>query len=383
MFHQPPAIGDRLGPYILEERIGQGGFGEVWRARHSVLQDKVVAAKIPTDSGYVGVLRREGILQHRLKHPSIVELLDIDIDHDPAYLVMEYVDGEDLRKRLAREGPLDLQVALSISEEILEALEAAHFAGTVHRDLKPGNVLLPREGGVKLTDFGLGSALDTSRSLLLRSRTMQSEEIDTIAGTLAYMAPEQQTGKGPIDERADIFAFGVILFEMVTGEMPIGAAIPRQIRAEVSPELDEVYRNCCAPLSHRYESVSDLLRALRALQRPRPAPWVDPFLPPRVKARPRIEKVERGVLGSELELPEPDRAGMFAGVGFLLFTVSVIVASIGVATMESGTTSGGRILLVGFVLGVFGLIFMGMSGERSDAESELSAGAKQHEHPDS
>lgn len=385
----PPAIGDRIGPYVLEERIGQGGFGEVWRARHSVLEEKVVAAKIPTEDGYIGVLRREGIIQHRLKHPLIVEMLDIDIDHDPPYLVMEYVEGGDLRKLITREAPLPAEKALRMAEAILEALQVAHEAGAIHRDLKPENVLLPREGGIKLTDFGLGTAIDASRPMLLRSQTMRSEEIGTVAGTLAYMAPEQRSGKGPVDGRADIFAFGVILFELITGELPVGPVAPTQARDDLWPEYDEVYRKCCAPIPYRYESVPQVLRALRSLPRPAPEPMESS--PPPIEdlgslptARPEPLKmappppeeklepiaVEAGTDDSvdKGKLPVPTRASRLSAVGFLLFAVAIVVASVGFSKLGDGTGTGTRTLLIGLVLGALGLKFLvGLALERDEA----------------
>ena len=145
---RPPTSGDRIGPYILEERIGRGGFGEVWRARHSVLEGKFVAAKIPTDPAYVDLLRREGVLQNKLSQPSIVELIELDLDHEPPYLLMELVEGGNLRELLKRKAPLPLDEVRTYSYHILHALRVAHDSGTVHRDLKPENVLLPQGGGI-------------------------------------------------------------------------------------------------------------------------------------------------------------------------------------------------------------------------------------------
>ena len=251
-----PAKGDRLGPYVLEARIGQGGFGEVWRARHVDLEGKVVAVKIPTDSDCLDLFRREGIVQHRLAHPAIVALHELDVDHDPPYLIMDLIDGESLRDRIARDAPLLMEEVLDYSRQILEALHFAHGAGVIHRDLKPENVLLPTRGGIKLADFGLGKIVDASRSMALLSETMRTGEGRAIVGTLAYMAPEQMSGEEPVDARADIFAFGVLFFEMLTGRLPAGSEVPSDHLEGLDLRFDAIYRRACTKLENRYSSAA-------------------------------------------------------------------------------------------------------------------------------
>ncbi len=267
MANEGPKSGDRVGAYVLEERLGEGGFGEVWRARHSVLTDKVVAAKIPTQTEYIDVLRKEGIIQHQLDHPAIIDLIDLDLDHEPPYMLLEYVDGEDLRKRIDREGALPPAEVCRIGIGLLEPLLAAHEAGTIHRDLKPANVLLSKSGDVKLSDFGLGKAVDDRRSMLVLSQTMQGKESAEIAGTLAYMAPEQRTPGGEIDTQTDIFAFGVILHEMLTGKLPAGASLPSEVAFGLGVRFDDIYKKCCAPREQRYGTggavLADLVRVGR------------------------------------------------------------------------------------------------------------------------
>lgn len=269
---QAPAKGDRIGEYVLEEQIGAGGFGEVWRARHAHLREKVVAVKIPSRPDTIDLLRREGTIQHSLVSPAIVQPLGLDLDHQPPFLVMEYVDGGDLRKRIEQEAPMPLPEAVRIAREILEPLRLAHRKGVVHRDLKPGNVLLPRNGGVKLTDFGLGKVVDASRSALIRSQAMESQEVASVVGTLAYMSPEQKSGQGPVDERTDLFAFGVLFFEMLTGELPVGSEVPGDLVKGLDPRVDGIYRKACARLESRYVSVGEVLKDLRALRRPARTP---------------------------------------------------------------------------------------------------------------
>ncbi|MCZ6603331.1 MAG: serine/threonine-protein kinase, partial [Planctomycetota bacterium] len=268
MAARPPEKGDRIGEYVLEDRIGTGGFGEVWRARHAHLVEKIVAIKIPKHPDTIDFLRREGTIQHSLESESIVQTLGMDLDHEPPYLIMEYVEGEDLRKRIEREAPMPLSDVIPLCREILAPLRFAHKKGVMHRDLKPGNVLLTADRGVKLTDFGLGKVIDASRSAVIRSQTMQSQEVATIVGTLAYMSPEQKSGVGPIDERTDLFAFGVLFFEMLTGELPVGSEVPGDLVKGLDPRADAIYRKACARLESRYASVGEIIKDLRALGRP-------------------------------------------------------------------------------------------------------------------
>jgi len=150
-----PSAGERIGPYELLRRLGGGAFGEVWLVRHLDLGVQR-AMKIPTDPDYVKQLRLEGQIQFDLEHPNIVETLELDSWHTPPYFVMEYVEGQDLRKVLNARGKLPVPEALGILTQILDALSAAHAMGTLHRDLKPENILLTPDGRVKVTDFGLG-----------------------------------------------------------------------------------------------------------------------------------------------------------------------------------------------------------------------------------
>lgn len=258
--------GDRVGEYSLEAPIGAGGFGEVWLARHNVFQDKVVAAKIPKGKDAIGILRQEGILQHRLESSNIVQVLGIDLDHEPPYLLMEYVEGEDLGRLIEREAPLPAGRAIALGCQILEALQGAHQAGVIHEDLKPGNVLLPTEGQIKLTDFGLGRVMDASRSALL-AHSLDDDSGSHVTGTLAYMAPEQKSGKGPIDERTDLYAFGVLLFQMLTGEQPVGSEVPGDLVEGLHPGFDKIYRRCCARRDSRYETTTEVIEDLQEVAR--------------------------------------------------------------------------------------------------------------------
>lgn len=264
------AKGDRISNYILEARLGAGSFGEVWRARHHVFGD-VVAIKIPTATQYVRNLQREGVAVHGLRHPNIVRAIDLDPYADPPYYVMEYVDGPSLRELIdLHKAAFPIPAATAILRGILNALTAAHEAGLVHRDLKPANILLhepPKdiagitEQAVRVTDFGLGHVGGSTTQSIMQSGSMETEEGRSIAGTLAYMSPEQKSGDD-VDARSDLYACGIVLFEMLTGERPQGNELPSSLRPEIPPVLDEVFAKCYARLDRRFGAAGEVLAAL-------------------------------------------------------------------------------------------------------------------------
>jgi len=219
----PLVAGAKLGPYEIRNLIGAGGMGEVYRARDPRLgRDvaiKVLLEVFAKDAERMARFEREAQLLAALNHPNIATLLGLEESDKSGALVMELVEGPTLADRLAA-GPIPLDEALPIARQIAEALEYAHEKSIVHRDLKPANVKLTREGVVKVLDFGLAKALgdDPGEAGSANSPTLSlaATRAGMILGTAAYMAPEQAKGK-PVDRRADIWAFGVVLFEMLTG----------------------------------------------------------------------------------------------------------------------------------------------------------------------
>jgi serine/threonine-protein kinase len=262
--------GDRISNYLLEERVGAGSFGEVWRARHHVFGD-IVAIKIPTDTEYVRNLQREGVAVHGLKHPNIVRAIDMDPYGDPPYLIMEYVEGPSLRAAIdtyKREFPID--AAVEIMRGVLQALAAAHAAGLVHRDVKPANLLLNHpleqlpsitERAVRVTDFGLGRIGGLTTQSIMQSGSLKTEDGRSIAGTLAYMSPEQKDGR-ELDACSDLYACGIVLFEILTGERPQGSDLPSALRPDVPRFLDEVFQRAYTRRERRYGSAEEMLAAL-------------------------------------------------------------------------------------------------------------------------
>jgi eukaryotic-like serine/threonine-protein kinase len=207
------SAGDKLGPYEILVPIGAGGMGEVYRARDPRL-GRDVAIKVSAER-FSERFEREARAIASLNHPNICTLHDVG----PNYLVMELVEGETLAERI-KQGPMPLAEALPIARQIADALDAAHEKGIVHRDLKPGNIKIKPDGTVKVLDFGLakqsrdreGAVTENSPTL-----TLDATQAGMILGTASYMAPEQAKGK-PVDKRADIYAFGAVLYEMVTGK---------------------------------------------------------------------------------------------------------------------------------------------------------------------
>ena len=223
-------IGNRLGSYEIVSALGAGGMGEVYRAIDTKLKRQVAIKILPplfaADPDRLARLQREAEVLAALNHPNIAAIYGLEEAGGVKALVLELVEGEDLSLLLGR-GPLPLDEVLPIAKQLAEALEAAHEAGIVHRDLKPANIKRRSDGTVKVLDFGLarpssreGTASATGLQQLANSPTITSPATLTAAGmilgTAAYMAPEQVRGY-VADRRADIWAFGVVLFEMITG----------------------------------------------------------------------------------------------------------------------------------------------------------------------
>ncbi len=206
----PLAPGTRLGPYEIVADLGAGGMGEVYRA-HDTRLGREVAIKISKER-FTERFDREARAVAALNHPNICHLYDVG----PNYLVMELIEGPTLAGRIA-DGPIPLDEALPIARQIANALEAAHDKGIIHRDLKPGNIKVKPDGSVKVLDFGLAKLVTEASPLTSDSPTeAAATRMGVILGTAAYMAPEQARGKA-VDKRADIWAFGVVLCEMLTG----------------------------------------------------------------------------------------------------------------------------------------------------------------------
>ena len=226
------APGTRLGPYEVISMLGAGGMGEVYRARDTLLKRdvalKILSESFSADPDRLARFQREAEVLASVNHPNIATIHGIEKNDAVRALVMEFVDGPTLADRLER-GPIPLDEAVPVGRQIAEALETAHEQGIVHRDLKPANIKLRPDGTVKVLDFGLAKATEpvAPSGALANSPTFTSPPMMTnagvILGTAAYMSPEQARGK-PVDKRTDVWAFGCVLFEMLTGRHAFGGA---------------------------------------------------------------------------------------------------------------------------------------------------------------
>ncbi len=272
-----------LAPYFSQleivELLGQGGMGTVYKARQTML-DRTVALKIlppevGRDPAFAERFTREAQALAKLTHPNIVMVFDFGETNGYYYFVMEYVDGINLRQslQLGRVSPTE---ALAIVPQICDALQYAHDEGIVHRDIKPENVLLDRRGRVKIADFGLAKLVGTPQSGLALTGTQQ------VMGTPHYMAPEQLERPTTVDHRADIYSLGVVFYELLTGELPLGRFAPPSRKAAVTADLDQVVlRTLEKEPAQRYQQASELKTAVETLpaeptaQEPRLPPVID------------------------------------------------------------------------------------------------------------
>jgi Tol biopolymer transport system component len=296
----PSLVGRQLGAYRLEAPIGAGGMGEVYRAKDTRLGRevalKILPAAFAADPQRRSRFEREARAVAALNHPNICTIHDVGHDQGLDFLVMELVDGESLAARLAR-GPLPVDDALTRAIEIADALDKAHGQGIVHRDLKPGNVMLARAGSgksratqAKLLDFGLARIVPSAAAAgAAPTDTTPMTDTGAVLGTIQYMAPEQIEGQ-PADARTDIFAFGALLYEMLTGRRAfegastaaLMAAILREDPPPVHPrEVGRIVHRCLAkdPL-RRYQSARDLLNDLEDVQQSVDSGQLETPLPP-------------------------------------------------------------------------------------------------------
>src|SRR5580704_11840378 len=280
----PLSTGDVLGPYEIVAPIGKGGMGEVYRAHDSRL-NRDVAIKV-SNAQFSERFTREARAIGALNHTNICHLYDVG----PDYLVLEYVEGQDLR------GPLDFDDALPIIQQLIDGIEAAHEKNIIHRDLKPANIKITPEGVVKILDFGLAKAMEPRPSNdgspeISPTFTIGATQAGAILGTAAYMAPEQARGK-TADRRSDIWSFGVILYEMVAGRRlfqgesnveVLGAVLNKDADLSAVPvRVHKLLRWCLEKdRKQRLASISDARRLLSESDGMDPAAQLTALLPSR------------------------------------------------------------------------------------------------------
>jgi eukaryotic-like serine/threonine-protein kinase len=280
------SIGTRLGLYEISDVLGAGGMGEVYRARDTKLGRsvaiKVILEPFAADSERVSRFEREAKVLASLNHQHIASLYGMEQAEGHLFLVMELVEGETLADRLAR-GPMAVEDALRVALQITDALEMAHEKGIVHRDLKPANIKITPDEKVKVLDFGLAKAMETDSAVsnVTNSPTlsMMATNAGVILGTAAYMSPEQAKGF-PADHRSDVFSFGVVLYEMLTGRQPfqgetapdILASVlvrepePHRLSSDLNPRLPDLLRRCLEKSpKRRWQAIGDVRAELESI----------------------------------------------------------------------------------------------------------------------
>jgi serine/threonine protein kinase len=242
------SAGTRLGPYEILDLVGAGGMGEVYRARDPRL-GREVAVKVLTEGmalepDRLARFEREGRAVAALNHPNILTVYDVGTHEGAPYVVTELLQGETLRELVSRRVPTARQ-ALGFAVQIAQGLAAAHAKGIVHRDVKPGNVFVTVDGRVKLLDFGLAKLVDRGTSDSLEPTESSPTQAGRLLGTVGYMSPEQARAL-PLDERTDLFSFGVVLYELLSGRHPFlretAVGTLTAIVEDTPPELSSVVR---------------------------------------------------------------------------------------------------------------------------------------------
>lgn len=267
-------VGQMLTEYKIVEKVGHGGMATVFKAIQTGLKRpaaiKVLAPQMAQDPALLARFHQEAISAANLEHPHIVPIYEVDEASGYHFIAMKYIDGDSLKQIIAREGGLALSRVQGMADQIGQALDYAHERGFVHRDVKPSNVMVAAEDYVYLTDFGLSRAITSS----------QLTVAGTVMGTPDYMSPEQARGDTEIDQRTDVYSLGVMLYEMLTGQVPFHglsptAAIVAHVtqpppsvltsRPDLPDEVDTVIRRAMSKEpGERYEAAGALVSALRA-----------------------------------------------------------------------------------------------------------------------
>ncbi len=257
-------IGQTFSHYRIVEKLGGGGMGVVYKAEdarlHRPVALKFVSDVLAGDAGALSRFQREARTASALNHPHICTIYDIGEQDGRSFIAMEYLEGATLRDRLAA-GPLPLETVLRVGIQIADALEAAHSAGIIHRDIKPANIFIGPRERVKVLDFGLAKSGPAAAQADVT--TMAGTRQGVVMGTAAYMAPEQARGE-PVDHRADLWSFGLVLYEMAQGSRPAAAV---RLRVEASPELERIISKCLeTDRDLRYQHAADLRTDLERLR---------------------------------------------------------------------------------------------------------------------
>jgi len=340
----PPAPAD-LAPHFpnleILELLGQGGMGAVYKARQPGL-DRLVALKVlPPGIGYDAAFaerfKREARSLARLNHPNIVAVYDFGEAAGLFYFVMEYVDGVNLRQ-MERTERLAPREALGIVVQVCEALQYAHDEGIVHRDIKPENILLDKKGRVKIADFGLAKLLAKAPADFALTQPQQ------VMGTPAYMAPEQVEHPAEVDQRADIYSLGVVFYEMLTGELPLGRFAAPSQKVQVDVRLDEVVlKTLEKEPARRYQQASQVKTDVEQISRaPQAPPALAPAAAPAAGAPAAVALGEAEAVRQRLRIPAIGLmvAGALACLGLPVFLGGAILQLAAEGMLRRGARGG-------------------------------------------
>ncbi len=249
----------KIGNYALTGKIGQGGIAEIYKGRQESLDRdvaiKILSSKLTSDDDIVRRFERESLVIARLNHPNIVHVIDKGQAGGRYYFVMDFIDGTSLRE-VIDSTKIPLQTKLEMIVQVCKALDYAHKNGVIHRDIKPANILIDRQGNALVADFGIAQIVGTPEAEMTSS--------DVIMGTLSYMSPEQKISSANVDQTTDIYAVGVILYEILCGKKPLGRfKMPSEINTDLGTGFDKVITTCLAQdPSERYQTAVELKDAL-------------------------------------------------------------------------------------------------------------------------
>lgn len=256
--------GQRLGPYQLKSVLGHGGMGTVYLARHEETQErvaiKVLNELFARNATFVKRFQRESEILRRLDHPHIVRFREAGVSDERFYYAMDYIDGLPLNRHI-RNHRVSLPQKFAMASQVCRALSYAHSQGVIHRDIKPSNILVTPTHEVRLVDFGI------AHHALIEGDATQLTTTNAVLGTYNYMSPEQRLSAARVDERSDIYAFGVVLYELFVGRLPMGAfSRPTETHRELSRRFDRLITRCLAPNpADRFPTMTATLAELRAV----------------------------------------------------------------------------------------------------------------------
>ena len=326
------------GRYQVKQRLGEGGMANVYLARdlilHRLVALKLMRLDLRDDAASVRRFQREAISLTKLSHPNIVNIYDVGEDNGIQYLVTEYVEGMDLKKYISENFPIDFVKVIDIMEQILAAVAHAHAHGIIHRDLKPQNILIDRQGHVKITDFGI--ALATGDSLT---------QTTTLMGSVHYLSPEQARGS-IVTKQSDIYSLGIILFELLVGHVPfqgetaVSIALKhsqsqmpsvRQFNPKIPQALENVVLHATAKdLIERYQSADEMAADLKTALSParkHETRWQPSHLDDETKLiEPETKKNQAGVRKFPKKISQ--KKWWLIGSGILIFIIILIILGV-------------------------------------------------------